>query len=267
MFLKLKIGYNYTGVKMERILKLVLAVCFFLCSHTVLMAQLTHGTTGLLNAPSAEMQDSKTVMLGGNFLNKEITPATWNYNTYNYYLNFTVFPFLEVAYTATMFKAKTIGVGNLTDPEKFCNQDRYFSARLRVLKEGQFWKHMPSVVIGTSDPYTESGDGEVASTEGNGYFCRFYLAATKHFLLGKERLGIHVSYVYNRRIDRNLNGIAAGITFTPSVLPNLRLIAEYDNIDYSVGASYLLSDQVHMQLMLQDMKYLTAGLCYKMHLK
>ena len=69
--------------------------------HTVLSAQLTHGTTGLLNAPSAEMQDVKTVMLGGNFLNKELTPNPWNYGTYNYYLNFTVLPFLEIAYTAT----------------------------------------------------------------------------------------------------------------------------------------------------------------------
>lgn len=33
----------------------------------------------------AEMQKDKTVMLGGNFMNKEITPPTWYYHTYNYF--------------------------------------------------------------------------------------------------------------------------------------------------------------------------------------
>ena len=68
----------------------------------MLSAQLTYVTTGLLHAPSAEMQKDKTVMLGGNFMNKEITPPTWYYHTYNYYLNVTFFPWLEVAYTLSL---------------------------------------------------------------------------------------------------------------------------------------------------------------------
>ena len=43
----------------------------------MLSAQLTYGTTGLLHAHSAEMQKDKTVMLGANFMNKEITPPKW----------------------------------------------------------------------------------------------------------------------------------------------------------------------------------------------
>lgn len=252
---------------MRNILYKLLFSVIFLGSSMLLSAQMTHGTTGLLNAPSAEMQDSKTVMIGGNYLNEALTPNPWNYGTYNYFVNVTIFPFLEVAYTATMFKAKTIGIGWFTDPEKFCNQDRYFSARLRLLKEGQFWEHMPAVVIGTSDPYTESGDGQIASADGNGYFCRFYLAATKHFMVGTERFGVSLSYMYNKRISNHLNGLAAGVTYNPSVLPGLRLIAEYDNINFSVGMSYLLFDQLHAQFQLQKMKYFTGGLCYKIHLK
>ena len=248
-------------------LKKIFLSGMLICMSIALSAQMTHGTTGLLNAPSAEMQDVGTVMLGGNYLNKELTPNKWTYGTYNYFLNATVFPFLEIGYTATMFKAKSIGIGWFTDPEKFCNQDRYFSARLRVLKEGQFWKHMPAVVIGTSDPYTESGDGEINTVDGNGYFCRFYVAATKHFMWGTERFGVSASYVYNRRRSNHLNGLAAGITYNPSILPNLRLIAEYDNINFSAGASYLLFDQLHVQFQMQKLKYFTGGLCYKIHLK
>lgn len=34
---------------------------------------------------------------------------------------------------------------------KFVNQDRNFSVRLRLLKEGQWWKYMPAIVIGSND--------------------------------------------------------------------------------------------------------------------
>ena len=52
-------------------LKRILISCLFVCCTSVLSAQLTYGVTGLLHAPSAEMQEDKTVMLGANFLNKE----------------------------------------------------------------------------------------------------------------------------------------------------------------------------------------------------
>lgn len=87
-------------------MKRIIVTYLFLCCAFVLSAQLTYGTTGLLHAPSAEMQKDKTIMLGANFMNKEITPPTWYYHTYNYYLNVTFFPWLEVAYTCTLFKAE-----------------------------------------------------------------------------------------------------------------------------------------------------------------
>ena len=224
---------------LKKILLFALAICFPL----LLSAQLTYGTTGLLHAPSAEMQRDKTVMIGGNFLNKEITPPTWYYHTYNYFLNVTIFPWLEVAYTCTLFKAEALGLKPY-GYSGFTNQDRYFSFRLRLLKEGQFWKYMPAVVVGTSDPYTESGDGQISSTEGNGYFCRFYVAATKFIPVGKkEQIGVHLSWLFNHRKDYPLNGPAVGLTWNPSFHPQLR------------------------QVELQKMKYFTGGLTYKIYLK
>ena len=246
-------------------LKRILISCLFVCCTSVLSAQLTYGVTGLLHAPSAEMQEDKTVMLGANFLNKEITPPTWYYHTYNYYLNVTFFPRLEVAYTCTLFKAEALGLGPY-GYSGFTNQDRYFSVRVRLLKEGQFWKYTPAVVVGTSDPFTSSGD-VVASTSGNGYFSRFYLAATKHFLIGREDIGVHLSYLYNRRREYKLNGIAAGITYDPSFAPGLRVIAEYDSKDFALGATYLLFNHLHAQVELQRMKYFTGGLMFRFCLK
>ena len=248
---------------LKKILLFTLAICFPL----LLSAQLTYGTTGLLHAPSAEMQRDKTVMIGGNFLNKEITPPTWYYHTYNYFLNVTIFPWLEVAYTCTLFKAEALGLKPY-GYSGFTNQDRYFSFRLRLLEEGQFWKFMPAVVVGTSDPYTESGDGQISSTEGNGYFCRFYVAATKFIPVGKkEQIGVHLSWLFNHRKDYPLNGPAVGLTWNPSFHPQLRVIAEYDAKDVAVGATYLLFNHLHAQVELQKMKYFTGGLTYKIYLK
>ena len=69
--------------------KLLLLIIFLSC-WTILPAQLSYGTTGLLHAPSADMQKDKTVMLGGNFLHQELTPPKFNFNTWNYYLNVTI---------------------------------------------------------------------------------------------------------------------------------------------------------------------------------
>ena len=236
-----------------------------LCFPIMLSAQMTYGVTGLLHMPSAEMQRDKTVMLGGNFLNKALTPPEWYYGTYNYYLNVTIFPFLEVAYTCTLFTAEGLGYAKY-GYSGFMNQDRYFSFRLRALKEGQFWKYMPAVVLGTSDPFTSTGD-KIASEKGNGYFSRFYIAATKHIQIGKEELGVHLAYLYNRRKDYHLNGPAVGVTYSPSFHKPLTLIAEYDSKDFALGATYLLLNHVHFQFEMQRMKWFSGGLAFKIYLK
>ena len=122
-------------------------------------------------------------------------------------------------------------------------------------------------MLGTSDPYTESGDGQIASTDGNGYFSRFYLAATKHLPIGEEEIGVHLAYLWNNRNDYPLNGVAIGLSYNPSFHPQLRLIAEYDSKDLAMGATYLLFNHLHAQVEMQKMKYFTGGLTYKIYRK
>ena len=70
--------------------RLILFLLFFVMIGAV-HAQFTYGTTGLLNMPTADMQRDKTFMFGGGFLEKHATPARWTYNTFNYYLDITIF--------------------------------------------------------------------------------------------------------------------------------------------------------------------------------
>lgn len=241
----------------------ILLTLILACSPLLLSAQLTYGTTGLLHMPSAEMQKDKTVIIGANYLNKAITPPLWTYGTYNYYLNATIFPWMEVAYTMTLFRGYMWGLHT----KHFTNQDRYFSLRIRALEEGQFWKYMPAVVLGTSDPYTESGEKIGSEGTENGYFCRFYVAATKHIPVGNEEIGVHLAYLYNMRDDYPLNGPAFGLSYSPSFLPQVSVIAEYDSKDFAVGAVILLFNHLHMQFEMQRVERFTGGLAYKIYLK
>lgn len=88
----------------KRLYRVLTAVLVFLSISFSVCGQALRGTTGLLHAPTADMQQDKTFMLGGNVL--DITPLHY-YDfdvryTFNYYLNITVFPWLEVGYTCTL---------------------------------------------------------------------------------------------------------------------------------------------------------------------
>lgn len=237
-------------------------------------AQFTNGVTGLLHMPNAEMQVDGTFVMGGNFLHKQNLPSDywWGYDSYNYFINITFFSRVEIAYICTLVQGKDNGYHW---PEftygRFVNQDRHFAARFQAVKEGEWWKHMPSIVFGVNDPTTGgSFDYTDMSVDGsgNGYFNKWYIAATKHFHIPFGELGVHAAYLYNKRTDYPLNGPAFGLNFRPNLHKNLNLIAEYDAKTINVGATYSLwADHFNFLFELQEGKYFSAGLVYKVNLK
>ena len=60
-------------------------------------AQYMLGTTGMMNIPTADRQKPGTVMLGGNYLPKQVMPSRFNYNTGNYFVSISFFSFLRPA--------------------------------------------------------------------------------------------------------------------------------------------------------------------------
>lgn len=236
--------------------------------------QYTNGVTGLLHMPTGEMQKDGTFIIGGNYIDKHNLPdpARWDNNfTYNYFVNITFLNFIEVSYICTLFRACHYG----TLPEHywgdFTNQDRQFAVRVRLIKESQWWKHMPSIVVGVNDPGTSvQGDGYYyggVDESGNGYFNRWYMAMTKHFDTPYGELGAHVAYLYNKRVDYPLNGPAFGVNFRPKFHDNLNLIAEYDAKTFNIGAIYSLwAEHLNFVFELQKCKYISAGFVYKVNL-
>lgn len=199
--------------------KIFITLLLSICTFFTAQGQFTYGTTGLLNMPTADMQKDKTFLFGGGFLEKHVTPGRWFYDTYNYYINITIFPWMEFGYTCTLHKA--VPEESLWVPYtygKFVNQDRGFHIRFRLWKEG-WWKWWtPQLVVGGNDAinnsWAEGSKFKPMSSLANGFYNRYYIALSKHFNYNDiGELGIHLTYVYNERPDYKLNGICFGTNF------------------------------------------------------
>jgi hypothetical protein len=129
---------------------------------------------------------------------------------------------------------------------------------------------MPSIVVGVSDPTTATGGDYTdfnTNVQNNGFFNRWFAAISKHFNLPLGQLGVHATYLYNKRKDYPLNDLAFGINLKPAFHKNLNLIAEYDAKTINIGALYSIwADHFNLLFELQDGKYISAGLTYKVNL-
>ena len=238
-------------------------------------AQLTDGMTGLLHMVNAEVQKDGTFMLGGNMLHKNNLPSKsqWGtYNSYNYYLNVTLFNRIEISYICTLVQGKPNGFWPESTYGKFTNQDRHFAGKLQLIKEGEWWKHMPALAVGVSDPTTGGSAGDYLNWDsdntGNAFFHRYFIAVTKHFNTKYGELGLHATYLKNKRTDYPLNGLGWGVNFRPNFHKNLNLIVEHDTKTLNVGALYSLwANHFNFLFELQEGKYISCGLVYKVNLK
>lgn len=159
---------------------LIILLC---CASMKLFGQHLYGTTGLIVAPTAEMQKDKTIMIGGSMIDHNIYRSSYwsnsrEYNpyTFNYYLNITIFPWLEVAYTCTLVKgAHDSSYWPQQTWGKFTNQDRSFYGRLRLWKEGWWKQWTPQLVFCANDPGTHknSSGGGIGQHDNNGSNCWF----------------------------------------------------------------------------------------------
>lgn len=249
--------------------------CLLLLLAGSAKAQFTYGTTGLLHMPTADMQRDKTFMAGGGYLNSHATPARWSYDTWNYYINITFFPWLEVAYTCTIFD-EMVDRGVMIHMK---NQDRSFHGRLRVWKEGWWKEWTPQIVLGVNDFTTGAGEdytNMAVDGDGNGFLNRYYIAATKHLSWHGE-WGIHAAYVYNRRGKDKLNGPAIGVNYQfalpgeetwQKAVNGLNLMAEYDSKCINIGAKYTIwKDHINVIAELRECKFPSVGVYFKVHLK
>lgn len=208
-------------------------------------AQYMMGMTGLLNTPSAEMNETGRFMVGGNFLPESMNP--YSYHTGNYFVNLTFFSFLELAYRETLLKSSY-----MTSKPKFNQQDRSMSVKLQPLKEGKWW---PALAIGANDPIKSLGTN---------YYRSIYGAITKHFLFGGHELGVTAGYQgWTSSWNTQRNGVFGGITYRPAFCPQVCLTAEYDTRDVNLGVTAKLWNHVSLHAFTGGFDCIAGGVRYE----
>lgn len=208
-------------------------------------AQFNLDMTGGLMAPTAEMNETGTFMIGGNFMPEKGNP--FGYHTGNYFVDFTLFSFLELAYRETLLKTTY-----MTSKPKFNQQDRSFSLKVQVLKEG---KYRPALAIGAHDPYRNLG---------NNYYRGIYGVATKHLDLKGNVLMLTVGYL-GWTGDRNVlqDGVFGSVSFSPVWCRNLSVMAEYDTHQVNLGLSAKLWKHLSLNAFTEGFDCIAGGVRYE----
>ena len=264
---------RFNGIK-KAALSIILALNSAFC-----WCQFLGSTSGLLQMPSAEMGPAGTVMFTSNYLNRHTTPPAWPYDTFNYGLSFILLPRIEIGYVATfIYRENYESYDEYGNPDivTMVSQDRHMYAKLQLLQEGEFGKSwIPAVAIGVSDP--TSGEREDikdylefdVSGNGNGYFSRYYIVATKHFPTVAGMIGTHLGYQFNRRKDYPINGPCAALDWEPVWLQkkdfiSTKFVAEYDARTFNIGfIASVWKGHIEVMVDLQALKWLSAGIRFK----
>lgn len=223
---------------------LIIMLCA-LCYATEVQAQYSMGNTGLLNIPTADMQETGTFMGGGNYLPNGMTP--FKFNTGNYFVNVTFLSILELSYRCTLLKSTRY------DGKKgYFQQDRSLSARIRPLKEGRFH---PSIVVGTNDPFKDTGTN---------YFATIYGVMTKGFSIVKgDRLALTAGYYFPLNDHSVQDGPFGGISYSPAFCREVAFMAEYDSEGFNIGASARLWKHISLHIFTREFNCIAGGIRYE----
>lgn len=222
---------------------LLLFFLFFCC--TVIRAQYSMGNTGLLNIPTADMQETGTFMGGANYLPDGMTP--FKFNTGNYFVNITFLSILELSYRCTLLKTT-----RYDGKRGYFQQDRSMTARVRPLKEG---KYHPSIVIGTNDPFKDMGTN---------YFATVYGVLTKSFSIVKgDRLALTAGYYFPLNKHSVQDGPFGGISYSPARCREISFMAEYDSDGFNVGSAVRLWKHLSVHVFTREFNCIAGGIRYE----
>ena len=248
----MRIGIDHSIIKRANgHIKQLLIALLFVISSVPCQSQTLFGTTGMMNAPSADMRPTGTFDGGFSLVQKNLL-YNKNYNTLLYYISFTPFSWMEITYREIMLKRKSAD-----DPDKmvFYNEDRSTSIRVRPLKEGKYW---PAVVLGVND-LVGNGSSRTASVYG---------VVSKHFPIAavgtfEATVGYAIPYEKKKGKGTVYDGVLGGLTFAPAFFPDMRVMCEYDTQGCNVGIGAFLFRHLNLTCFTREFKGINATVSYQ----
>lgn len=224
-------------------MKRYIIIILLTLSASSLWAQMYHGMGGMLHIPSAEMSTPQSLRIGGGYLSRNFVPDYGGYcmDVPAFYIALTPYEWIDASFMTTAWHEDGIFY-----------PDRSISLKARPLKEGKWW---PAVVLGGQDMFK------------TGAYTNYYIAATKHFDIIGGEWGVNIAYRYYRTYTalprEKWHGPVGGITFRPNFYRDLRACVEYDGCEFNIGLDVCLFRFLYLQVILQDWKNISGGICFE----
>ncbi|MFA5804213.1 MAG: YjbH domain-containing protein [Melioribacteraceae bacterium] len=216
-------------------------------------SQTLEGTSGLFFIPTAEMQKDGTVLIGANFVNKElISFSGYQQNAFTPYLTLTFLPFAEFSIKITRYTDENVGGQALGD--------RTFSARIKIYNEQNI---IPALVLGLHDLFTVFGGTEAIHNNA------LYLVGTKNLKLESNiinNISFHVGYGLDilQARTHNFVGFFGGMSI--KFFNSLELMTEYDGKRVNGGLRLKLFDHISILCGYINYKYFSGGASFSFQL-
>lgn len=231
---------------------LATALAMSLTMSLQVRAQMLIGTQGMINVPTADMNDAGTFVGGLSFVPKQMELVAGNFDTGIYYIDFTPFKWLELTFRETLLK--TTKIENGVTKKGFYQQDRSTTVRLRPIKENDK-SLLPSVVVGVNDIYSDHGSSR--------YTCA-YGAVTKHLAVASAgTVGLHAGYAYKYDTGVVYDGVFGGVDFRPSFCRDFRAMVEWDSQGLNFGLHAAILRHVNLMVFTRQFNSVGAGVSYQ----
>ena len=205
------------------------------------------GGMGIIT-PTAETPPEGTFTGGLVWMEHEMASTPFNYDTGLYYVSFSPFSWIELTLRETLLKTWNRSHAH----QRFYQQDRSLSLRLRLLKEGDI---RPAWVIAAHDPYADRGKNFYASL-----YSVWSKSIQKEWSGGKWSISVGYSYPIDRSGFRK--GLFGSIGYRPNTTLPCLVTAEYDSLDFNFGAEIILWKHMRLFGCSQAWKHFSGGIAY-----
>lgn len=237
--------------------KVFTALLVALAAAVPALAQQATGITGLIHTPTAFTGREGDYRIGAHWLNSHTLPSNFvydgkPYDSAQFYAGISMFRWLEFSYSFILMR----GWKGAYDPNAsgYNHKDQMFSAKIRILPEGRYY---PAIAVGGNDIFTSDVAGS------NQYHANLYAALSKTLLLGHQRFGISMAYRYWKSpANSRWQGLTGGIEYTPSLLPQTSLMAEWTGCDINLALNATLLRHLTLQASLLAGRWPSAGIAW-----
>ena len=218
------------------------------CSLIHTQAQAVMGGGMGIMTPTAEIPQEGTFTGGMVWMEHEMMQTPFNYDTGLYYVSFAPFSWIELTLRETLLKTWNRD----HTCQRFYQQDRSLSLRLRLLKESHI---RPAWVITAHDPYADRGKN---------YYASLYSVWSKslhnEWSGGKWCVSIGYSFPVNHSGFRK--GLFGSIGYRPNFPLPCLIAAEYDSQNFNFGAEITLWKHMRLFGCSQAWKHFSGGIAY-----